>query len=808
MTGFLTGVRHGIRLLGRAPAFSALAVTILAAGIGASTVMYTLVREVLLRDLPFADPDRLVWMYNTRTERDRAPISLPDLEDYRAGARSLARLAVFTNWTGNLTGAGEPERLEGVRVSGEFFPLLGTRASAGRLIESDDESAERRVAVISHALWQRRFGADPAAVGAQATLNGASYTIVGVLPPRFLFPFRAAEIAVPLSLKADPRRGDRGANFLRVVARLAPGVTLPQADAELDAIARRLQRLHPDEDSRKIGISLYPLQAEIVRDYRGMLWTLSASVAVLLAAGCVNLANLLLLRAHGRHVELAVRTSLGASRARLAWQLLGETSFLAALGGGAGMLLAWTGLAAWRALGPADFPLLPAVGLDPGVLAFAAGLSTLTAVVCGVVPAWIGSRDTADVGVGGRATAGRLQRAIERAFVATQLAMASVLLVGMLIMARGLARLQQVTPGFTPDRTLVLQISLPTATYGSRDALARFADAARERLGAVAGVEAAGAVSLPPLSGLLSATDVALPDRPAPPPDEVPQAQFRIATAGYFAAAGIPVLEGRAFDEHDTADGRPVAIVSRSLAARHWPGRSAIGHTLQIVQGAPGPHLTIVGVASDVKQFNLDGPATADLYVPLPQMPASQAPLVASRLSWIVRTRTAATAATTRAVRTAITQIDPGVAASGVRTLEDLWLASLGPRRANVRILEAFGYVAMVLCALGVYGVAALAGRMRRRELAIRAALGAARAELTRSVLRDELPPVLAGLIAGMTAAALAAPYLFGDAYQTSPRNVATYAEVALLLLGVAAGAMYIPVRRAGTTDPSEVLRA
>jgi hypothetical protein len=566
MFEFFTGLRHAFRILRRAPGFAALAITILATGIGASTVMYTLVQSVLLRELPFQEPERLVWMYNTRTERDRAPLSVPDLEDYRREASSLSGLAVFTNWTTNLTGIGMPERLDGVRVSGNFFELLGTSAALGRTLQPDDETRERRVAVLTHGLWQRGFGGDPDVVDTDISLNGATYTVVGVLPQRFLFPFREAEVAVPVTLQSDPRRADRGANFLRVVARLAPAVTLTQAKADLDAIAHRLQRL----------------------------------------------------------------------------------------------------------------------------------------------------------------------------------------------------------------------TSIP-------------------------GVEAAGTVSLLPLGGLLSTADVAFPDRPAPPPDEVPQAHLRVATGEYFAAAGIQVLEGRAFDLHDTQDGQAVAIVSRSFAGRHWRGKSAVGQSVQIVQTSQSPQLTVVGVVNDVKQFTLDGPTTADLYVSLHQMPAFQAPLIASRMYWVIRGR-GDTALTTQAIRSAVTQVEPNVAASSARTLGSLWLVSLGSRRANVRLLQAFGNVALVLCAIGVYGVTAFAARMRRRELAIRSALGASRGELTRSMMRRELVPVLLGLGVGSVVALIAAPHLFSGVFEMCPRDIRTYLQVAMMLLAVAVLATYIPVRRAGAANPSEAL--
>ena len=430
-----------------------LAIVILAVGIGATAGMYTLVRAVLIRDLPFVGPARLVWIYNLRTERDRAPLSLPDLDDYRREASTLAALAPFTNWTTNLTGDGPPERLEGVRVSGHFFAVLGTTAMLGRVLQPADEERETRATVLTHGLWLRRFGGDAGVIGRNVRLNGTNYTVVGVLPPRFLFPFREAELAVPLTLRADPRRTDRGANFLRVIARLAPGVPLEQAKAQLDGIARRLQQTYPDDDARKIGISLYPLAGEIVRDYRRMLWTLFGSVGLVLLVGCVNLANLLLVRAAGRRGELAVRLSLDATRGRLLRQLLGEAALLAVIGGTCGLVLADFGIAAWRKWGPADFPQLADLAVDGHVVLFAIAVSGVTAMVCGAAPAWLASRDRALIfpGASRSSTPNRVQQRALRLFVALPLAAAMVLLIGMRLMGRGLTRLQHVEPGFTPS---------------------------------------------------------------------------------------------------------------------------------------------------------------------------------------------------------------------------------------------------------------------------------------------------------------------------------------------------------------------
>jgi putative ABC transport system permease protein len=504
----------------------------------------------------------------------------------------------------------------------------------------------------------------------------------------------------------------------------------------------------------------------------------------------------------------AVRLSLGASRSRLVSQLLGETAVLAAVGGAAGAFLAFAGLAAWQAWAPSDFPQMVDLTLDHRVMTFAFCVSAMTALGCSVVPAWFVSRDVADSLRGSvrTMTIGLGQTRMQRAFVAAQIAVATILLIGMGLMTHGLARLERVSPGFTVDRTLSIQLSLPPRAYGNRDALVHFVEALRERLGTVAGVESAGAVSLLPLSGLLSAVDIALPDRPVPPPDQVPQAHFRIATPEYFAAAGIPVLEGRVFSIHDRQDSKPVAIVSRTFAARHWPGESAIGKPVQIVQSTGSRRLEIIGAVSDVKHFSVDAASTADLYVPVHQMPASQAPLFAARMFWIVRTR-AESPRLADDVRQAVSEVDPGVASSSVRTLESVWFASLGPRRANVRLLQFFSNVAVVLCAIGGYGVAAFSARTRRRELAIRAALGASRRELTMTMLRSELQPVLAGLLIGLPIAFLVAPILFGGAFETNPRGMVTYVAVAAGLMAVASAATYMPIRQAVATNPAEALQ-
>jgi putative ABC transport system permease protein len=522
--------------------------------------------------------------------------------------------------------------------------------------------------------------------------------------------------------------------------------------------------------------------------------------------GCGNLANLLLARAADRETEFAIRTSLGASRARIVRQLAAEASVLALSGAAAGAALAWMGTRAWRVFGPDSFPHRDAIGINGAVLAFALLASVVVTAVCAMVPAWRAGRiasAAAERAARGSTAAPRHHRT-RRLFVLLQVAGAVVLLVCMALGARSFARLSNVDVGFVPARALAVQLSLPPLEYTDRVGLDRFAESLRVRLTSVPGVRAVGAVSLRPLTGLLNTIDLAFPGQPPPPPDAVPQAHFRMATPGYFEAAGIPLLAGREFTDVDRVDGRLVAIVSRSFAARHWPGQPALGKTVQIVEGSPSEPMEIVGVSADVKQFTVDAPATPDLYVPMAQMPASQAPLVAGRMYWVLRAD-GDLDALAGSVRDAVRALDPNVAASGGQTLDAVVASSLGGWRVHVRLLELFGQLAIALCAIGVYALVSYSARTRRRELAIRAACGATAADITRVVLRGELAPVAMGLAIGLLAAVAVAPRL-PVLFETSPFDGVTYAVVAVGLAAVTAVATLAPAWRASRADPAGLL--
>jgi len=801
----LKEIRAAVRLLWRNRGLSVFAIAILGLGIGAATAVFALVYGVLLDRLPLRDPDRLVWMYNLRTERDRAPLSMPDLRDYQRNARTIDGLAPFINWTANLTGAGEAERLEGTRVAADFFAVLGAQAVVGRTLDAGDE--HERSVVLTDRLWNRRFARDPGIVGRSIILNGVAYTVVGVLPRNFVFPFGQAEVAVPLSLDDDPRREDRGANFLRVVARLERDASLEQARSDLNQIAVRLRREYPVDDARKIGVSLYPLHAEIVRDYRQILWTLFVLVSILVGIGTGNLANLLLIRGLKRQAEISLRLALGATRARVAALLMTEGGLLAIGGGIVGLMLASAAIPAWRLMAPSDFPRLPVMSVRTPVIAFACLISVVVGMIAGAIPAWGASREiAAGHVVTGRIAGSRRQGALRRTFVMLQLAGSTALILCVAAAGRALDTLERYDPGFAADDTLTVQLSLPPTRYNTRDSIARFHDDVQQRIATRAPASVAGAISLLPLSGLLSTADVEFPDRPVPPPDQVPQAHFRIAGPNYFLAAGIRIFAGREFDASDLERRGPVAIVSQTFARRHWPSANAVGQHLALAPAASYPDMQVVGVASDVKQFGIDGDATADVYVPLHQMPAFQIGPVAARMYWVVRVNQP-DALSAGDLRRIVYEVDPEIAASNVQTLSRVLAGAMAPTRAHVLLIDVFGYVALCLALLGMYGATAYAAGARRRDLAIRAAIGARRRDLRWLMVRDEFRPIGIGLVAGVVAGAAAVPAVTRSVSTTvSPdRWTAVYVLVAMLL--VSTGASYLASVRAGRAEPVDLLK-
>jgi putative ABC transport system permease protein len=793
MRPFAYWKRHG-------PIAAVIVVTV-ALGIGAATGVYAVVEAVVLRALPVRDPQGLVWMWNARVERDRAPFSALDLADYRNGNTVLEGLAPFTNWTANLTGIEDAERLEGVRVAPEFFDVVGVSARLGRTLISADGRSQ--VAVLTDRLWRRRFGADPSIVGQVVSLNGAGHTIVGVLPPGFVFPFRDAELAVPLSIESDPRRSDRGAGFLRVVARLKTGVSVASAKTNLDAIGARLRHDYPATNAKKLGVHLFPLDREIVGDARPLLLTLLAAVTLLLFVACANIANLLLVAITSRRRELTVRAALGASRRQLAVQLLGEIAVVVTAGGIAGLFV---GTALARVLvwwGGTALPRLDDIGITPGVTAFALAATTVSAMLCGVTPAWIFSsaREVGFADDGRTSSEGATQGRFRRGFVAAQIGAALVLLIAMILTVRSFERLQAVNPGFDGGKVLSLQLALPPMRYSTPTALITFADKLTADLSSLPDIRETAAISLLPLSGLLSTQDYRVVGKPEPSPDEIPQAHYRIVTARYFRVMGIPI-SGREFDDTDRERTRRVAVISRAFADRHWPGMSPLGEHIIV-----GPDsLEIVGICDDVKQFGLDGPATADLYVPLRQMPASQAQFVAGRMYWVLATRNDPLKVADPA-RAAVRRLDNDVAASSIRPMPLVLSASVGSRRFNTNLIGVAGAASLLLALIGVYSVTSFSMTCRTREIGIRLTLGARPRQILVTVLAAEWKPIALGLAIGALGGVIAAPVLGSVLFATSGVEPVTIGTAAVILGVAALIASYLPARRALRTDPVAALR-
>jgi putative ABC transport system permease protein len=782
------------------PLAVAVVVTV-AFGIGAATAVYALVDAVIVRALPVRDPERLVWMWNARAERDRAPFSALDLGDYRDQNSVLEGLAPFINWTANLTGTGDAERLEGIRVDPGFFDLLGVRPALGRTIAPGDGHA--RVTVLTERLWRRRFAADPRIVGQQVSLNGAAYTVIGVLPFGFAFPFRDAEIAVPLALESDPRRADRGAGFLRVVARLKPGVSLAAARSNLDIIGARLRHDYPDTNAKKLGVNLFPLDREMAGDARPLLLTLLGAVGLLLFVACANIASLLFGSLSARRREFGIRTALGATRRRMAAQLFGEIALLVLLGGAAGTALG-RGLArllVWW--GGSTLPRLDDIGLTPRVVLFALASTACAAIVCGVLPAWLFSAaPAAALGDETRTNSGgAVQSRLRRGFVAVQLASALMLLVAMLLTVRSFERLQAVNPGFDGRAVLAVQLALPPVKYARTADIILFADRFRADVAAVPGVRDVSAISLLPLAGLLSTQDYRIVGQPAPSPNDVPQAHYRIAMPGYFRVMGIG-LKGREFDETDRDETRRVTVISRTLAMRHWPDRTPIGQHIVVGRDT----LEVVGVCDDVKQFSLAADPTADLYVPLRQMPASQAQFLAARMYWLVRTA-GDPMVVADLIRARVRRLDNEIATSSSRPMTGVIAESIGSRRFNADLMAIASLSSLLLALIGVYSVTAFSTRRRTREIGIRVALGAQGGEVVRSVLAAEGMAIGLGLAIGAAGAVGIARMLASVLFASEGVDLAMIAAAVATLGGAASVATYLPARRAARIDPLSALR-
>jgi putative ABC transport system permease protein len=799
----LTGLSQILRGVRRHPAFAAGVVAVLALAIGANTAMFALVHAVLLRPLPLTDPDRLITFTIVRPGTDRQPLSLLDLEDFKRYSRSLDGMASMFGWSANLTGLGDAERLTAMRVSADYFNVTGAQVQFGRPLQPDDE--RRPSALISHGLWQRRFGGAPDALGKSLVLNGEAFSIVGVLRPDFVSLVREAEVVVPYSPAIDPRRNNRAAGFLRVIGRVKPGVTMAQAEEDLAATARRLRDEYPDSHGTDTAIRLMSLHEEMTGRSAPMLRLLLGAVVLVLLVACANIASLFLVRCTAHRRELAVRAALGASRARIAGLVLGETLILGVIGAGLGLLVARVLIDAMIAGAPAALPRVSEVGLDAPVAAFTLLVSLGAGLMVGAGPALQASRGDLHGALqqgeyGSTAGGARLRTAL----VFAEVTLSAVLLIAAVLLARSFQHVRAVDPGFSPSGVLTVRLSLPRARYPGHQAIEQFANQLEPRIGSLPGVRAVAAANVVPMNGYLATAAFYIDGVVA---RNAPEAHYRMITPGYFRALGIPLRAGRAFESTDRGGSAPVAIVNETFAHQFFQGRDPVGRRMRLDDGEKVPReVLIVGVVGNVRHFGLEQEATIEVYVPIGQVPDPTTVWLANNMYWVVQT-VGDPLAMAQSVRREIAAVDPDVPGSFVRSMDQWMGGTLAARRFNLQLVGAFATAALLLAVVGIYAVAAFAVTTRKREFGIRSALGASRREIAGLVLRNSASPVLGGLAAGTAIAAVAAPALSGLLFGVTAHDAASLAAGLGALACAALVASIVPAQAAARIDPLGVLR-
>ena len=795
----LHDIRYALRSLHRHRVFALTAILTLGLGIGANTAIFSAVNGVLLRPLPYPDPDRILTIWGHHPAIGRETASLPDFLDWRK-ARSFSGMAAWANAAFTVTGTGEPEVVSGALVTPNYFRVLGAPIPLGRDFRDDEARGAARVVVLSQGYWQRAYGGRPDVVGSQITLGGVPYTVVGAGARGLALP---AEVDIWAPFQTDTTLGRRN-DFLQVNGRLAPGATAETAQVELATIARRLEAEYPASNAGW-GVELIGLHERIVGEIRPALLVFLGAVALVLLIACANVANLMLVRVAARERELTIRAALGASRRRLVRQLLTESVLLALAGGVLGLGLAVWGVSALRALDPGTLPRLDEVRLDARALAFALVLSVGTGLLFGVVPAVRARRFDLRGGLaeGGRALSGARSAARTRyALVLAEVALASVLLVGAALLLRSFVGLTRVDPGISVDGILTARVTLPRFRYDDPARQVAFADALLDRARALPGVASAALGSAAPVDDAVPYWAIALAGVEQPPPDVVQDAVVYRASPEYFHTFGLPLIRGRLFEAADRADRTPVAIVSQGLAQRYWPGRDPVGS--RITFGDPTDSatswMTVVGVVGDVRQDGAVSPAYPQIYVPFAQL---------SNRSVVVALRTGRNPLALAApLKRALAGVDPGLALSQVTTMEQRVAGTLARPRVNALLLAGFAATALVLAALGIYGVIAYSVVQRTRELGIRVALGASADAVLGMVMRQGLTPVMIGLGVGLGVAAVGSRVLRSLLYGVTATDLATYGAVAAFLTVVASAASYVPARRAARSDPVLALRA
>jgi putative ABC transport system permease protein len=801
MESFRQDIRYGFRILRKSPGSTVVAVIALALGIASTTAIFSVVDEVLLHPLPYPDSGRIVFVsQKLRSTGADASASPANYLDWVAQNHSFSYMAASRGFQGSLTGGERPERIRFTIVSADFFPLFSVNPLLGRgLLVEDEKAGKDHVVVLSYGLWKSRFGSDRGLVGHNITLNGEPYTVVGVMPANFA-PDDYGELWMPspwdvpphpLAPDKDPRPL-RDSNYFEVWARLKPEVTLEQARAEMGAIARRLEKQYPDSDT-DVGINVVAMQENFVSDIRPALLLLVAAVVLVLLIGCANVANLLLARATERAKEVFIRSALGASRLRLVRQLLTESILLALIGGVLGVLLAAWAVPALLALSPPDISDFKHMGLDPEVLGFSIAVSVLSGILFGMAPSFHASRENLSGSLkegerGSTSSRGRTRSAL----VVVEVGLSLVLLISAGLIVKSFVRLVNVDPGFNPDRLLVFSVGLPpSASPAQQDA---FYLQVQERLQSVPGVQSVGAVSRLPLAGGNSSRTFMIAGS-----DQGHSADMRVSTPSYFQAMGIPLLKGRNLSQQDSQSSVQVAVVNETLARTVFSGQDPIGKYITDF-GPALARLQIVGVIGNVRHQGLETAPRAEVYLPFGE---AHWPSV----FMVVRSKTSDPLALTSAVQAAVWSVDKDVPLANLRSMQDVIANSVARRRFTMLLLAIFAGLAMLLAAVGLYGVMSYTVSQRTHEIGIRMALGAQKPDVLKLVVSQGMSLVALGLALGVVASVAATRLMSGLLFGVSATDPMVFGMVVALLASVALAANYVPARRATKVDPMVALR-
>ncbi len=804
-------VRFGARTLLRNPGFAAIAILTLALGIGANAAIFSVVNAVLLRPLPWREPGRAVMIWSRWTAFDKTWVATGEVVDYRKRSRTLSEIAIWGDGQVNLTGDGEPERVASGSVSANLFSTLGVTPILGRTFTAEEDLPNGpNLVVLGFALWNRRYHADPAVIGRAIQINGRAYQVLGVMPPDFVLPTdfqnpQPSQLWVPLQM--DPASTDHGSHGYYAAGRLVPGATVEQAAAEMSGIARAMtnEGLYPPQ--MQFDTVVLSLTDEVVGSVRRSVWLLFAAVGFLLLIACANVANLLLARAEARQREIAVRSALGAGSWRVLRQMLTESLVLSIVSAIVGLLFAYAGvkfLAWWN---PASIPRVAGVSLDGRVLVFTAAVALLTSMIFSLVPATRTLRkdltDSLKDGGQNASTGGARQR-FRNALVVAEMALAVGLLVGAGLTLRSLWSLQQVPLGFDPSGVLTMRVALPVTSYPEPEQVVQFFARLNDQIRQLPGVRAAGAARSLPLGSTIGDFGLRV-DGYVPPPGSGAKGDWQIATDGYLEAMGERIVRGRGITPADTSDSQLVALVNEEMVRRYWEGRDPIGGRIRIGGGAERPWVTVVGVVADVKHNGITGVVKEKFYIPHTQWHKSIGNPIRG-MTLVIRTDMDP-GQLTSSVRQTIRAMDPNLPVAEVRTMNDVVGATLSTPRFTGVLLTAFAVLALTLSAIGIYGVLSYLVSRRTREIGIRVAIGARRADVMRLILRNGLLLAVLGVAIGLGLAAWTAQFLRGVLHGVSPLDPATFGLVAVVLTLVAVVASLVPAIRATRVDPVIALK-